>query len=644
MLLEHLLMFVQRQLNLRNHAVVEVRTDAEVLQVNAIQNLVAAGKLQRTTHRWCSWGVKDGQGRPSARSVTVLSTLRLPDQCHCQCGTPAGQHCYDGRKAIHGSTRGGPPQWRAEMDAMTRLGVTALADLVLKAVSTEVGTQPEYKMYDRDDDQEQVPQHGDAKVSALHYPTDQREREKQQEALNKAKGIEKVVQKRKQIVEQHWDDCGSDLSAIGCIDYDEDEEVPEEEDTSAYMVDVDYEWELAVDQVYVSSLIAKSSVAPPSDQHSRGSRYYYRTLSEFFASHRSQQRDGRFTDVLQIGSGQRTSGRFIVHRRYNRWRNFYILVDFDADDDAEVSTLGEYISWYPPHLLIAVPGKDATALGRVCGRLAQRQVDKRRHFMLEQNCHSRLHWLAEWRYLYENVAVHYFQFDGCDWWTSNGALAELMKRAPERRSMEVDWSAVNLAMLAIGVARTCLCDEHMKFYPFFPSAASGSDAPAEPAAPPEAAALPEVEGARPIPVYDPATGIGRCPGCTSRFGTRINVSKADVRHNRVPNVCRYPLDEEWTGNCPACRCIPPKARADPGHTLEVGDCRWATAPRRAGAEQGLRRGRHPRDPRVMADQESTAGLRVQAPRQDHVDAERGEAAEAAAAAAQRRHRLHRRQQ
>jgi len=176
------------------------------------------------------------------------------------------------------------------MDAMTKLGVTSLADLVLEQLRTEVGNQPEFEKYSDDNEEESVPQHGDAKISALHYPTDQREREKQQDLLNKAKGIEKVVQKKKQIVEQHWDDCGSDLSAIGCPDNDDDEEVSEEEDNNAYTAAVDYEWELVVDQVYLSNLIASSSTAPPPDRRSHGSRYYYRTLREFLASHHLHQR------------------------------------------------------------------------------------------------------------------------------------------------------------------------------------------------------------------------------------------------------------------------------------------------------------------------------------------------------------------
>ena len=46
------------------------------------------------------------------------------------------------------------------------------------------------------------------------YPTDAKEREKERRKKEKEQGIERVVQKRKKIMEDHHDDCGDDLSSL----------------------------------------------------------------------------------------------------------------------------------------------------------------------------------------------------------------------------------------------------------------------------------------------------------------------------------------------------------------------------------------------------------------------------------------------
>ena len=47
------------------------------------------------------------------------------------------------------------------------------------------------------------------------YPTASKEREKQKEAEEKSRGIEKVVKKKPKIVEKHHDDCGDCLDGLG---------------------------------------------------------------------------------------------------------------------------------------------------------------------------------------------------------------------------------------------------------------------------------------------------------------------------------------------------------------------------------------------------------------------------------------------
>ena len=46
------------------------------------------------------------------------------------------------------------------------------------------------------------------------FPTDSKEREKQKDAENKERGIEKVVKRKPKIIEKHYDDCGYDLRGL----------------------------------------------------------------------------------------------------------------------------------------------------------------------------------------------------------------------------------------------------------------------------------------------------------------------------------------------------------------------------------------------------------------------------------------------
>jgi hypothetical protein len=46
------------------------------------------------------------------------------------------------------------------------------------------------------------------------YPTDAKEREKARRQANKEAGVETVVRKRKKVMEDHYDDCGDDLSSL----------------------------------------------------------------------------------------------------------------------------------------------------------------------------------------------------------------------------------------------------------------------------------------------------------------------------------------------------------------------------------------------------------------------------------------------
>ena len=59
-----------------------------------------------------------------------------------------------------------------------------------------------------------MPQEGQSAELQVAFPTDSKMREKARRKAEKEQGIERVVKKTKKIVEEHYDDCGDDLSSL----------------------------------------------------------------------------------------------------------------------------------------------------------------------------------------------------------------------------------------------------------------------------------------------------------------------------------------------------------------------------------------------------------------------------------------------
>ena len=59
-----------------------------------------------------------------------------------------------------------------------------------------------------------VPEAQEQQQTMPVFPTDSKEREKQKDAENKEKGIEKVAKRKPKVIERHYDDCGDDLRGL----------------------------------------------------------------------------------------------------------------------------------------------------------------------------------------------------------------------------------------------------------------------------------------------------------------------------------------------------------------------------------------------------------------------------------------------
>ena len=181
-----------------------------------IESAVSEKILQVTEHRLCHWNMKldENSENPSGSTYKMATTLTVPP--HECCGKPWSSHDKDYEK----SNTARPARRREQVKS-------ELAEIILKPwLSSSAKAQflvsppPDSPVQLKNDSHAQPANHENA------FPTDERVRQKQRQQERKAAGIE--FKRRIQHVEEHYDDCGQDLSGLG-------KEVAE--DAADYLVD-----------------------------------------------------------------------------------------------------------------------------------------------------------------------------------------------------------------------------------------------------------------------------------------------------------------------------------------------------------------------------------------------------------------------
>ena len=228
---------------------------------------VDRGLLQRRHHRLCYFGLKINMSmtEPSSTCFVTLATFRMPAH-PCRCGLSQQDHTMDLKLEPPSTTNKHVDRAQLEiMGYLLRSCLEACASILPVSSPGTVGVVTPYNSRTPDSDGTLVSPSPDAEHSfntttdqdndsmrirhdhkvkhlrktrkqqlrALYnnepdiephqaqcsttlshaYPTDARERQKIKEKENKAKGIEPVKQIKH--VEEHYDDCGNDLSGLG---------------------------------------------------------------------------------------------------------------------------------------------------------------------------------------------------------------------------------------------------------------------------------------------------------------------------------------------------------------------------------------------------------------------------------------------
>ena len=482
-----------------------------------------------------------------------------------------------------------------------------------------------------------------------------------QEKLKSDKLAGRAAPKKKpQVVEQHFDDCGSDFGPISCFDIDlrnTFELEPVNNTLDPFVL------EQLHHLVHPFFGFVGCDVEDSYSQTDPKNIVQYDDLLSFLHDARFPQTG--YVDVAELCGGGALTTKLLVRRGYVGGANFDIVVGFDLDSTAGKSQFFDYIKRCKPYVLIMGPPctgmkgfKElnkilhpesywrsrlrSERIGTTAGIAATMQMDAGRHFFVEQPYGSDLFTLPVWVRL--SLRVAWCRVQQCaaglvgirtgrpirkdsEFWASDERLLAYVRRfvckcigihAAIGRDEPSKCAQVWPLALCRGIARGCvdvLSDKrglHALFLqkePLFYEASTGT-------------LICMTWDFFPVDVR-----TFTCPACVRC------VVKTDVSHTRDPDTCKFPDVEAVVWTCPAC--IASKPLTHRGHTMKLSECRGATTPH-AGRMRT-------REPKVPASAEPSSSMRQGAPDPDSIEdvisdfqAEQDREAEAAAAAAQRR--------
>ena len=468
--------------------------------------------------------------------------------------------------------------------------------------------------------------HTDNPVSGekqVAYPTEARERQKAREKRAKETGVTSKVQKRRKFVEDHYDDCGDDISSIvENIDTFQATTVIVEE-LSESSDDEDYSFLSYM--LWGSNMIQSIKVSPKILQTSNMEEAYSLL-----------QAIGPGVDIAELCGGQARATTLAVRRSLRAGPNFDLITGVNLNNQKDQFFTKQYIDTH--HVLVVVMAPtcgpfgpmgrfvkhvtpdswqrsydQAAPHGRFCGVVAQMQLRKGLHFICEQPSGSDLYFEPPWPAVLNNPTVRQQRYDRCmaglkaqygpnkgmsikkasTMTASHEILLEPFVKLQCRGNhahLQMHGEGQNLAACQVWTwdeANHVASGIHRlkKTQLSYPSATvQTNDGPVE--GPPR--------GRDPSA---PPVSQSKCLGCRHRR------ARTDPEHSRIVGECGYPYDEPIVWPCIGCQQR--KVKSDDAHTFVPGECRMTVAQERRSAP---RRGHEPRDPRRKATDDETARL------------------------------------
>ena len=446
------------------------------------------------------------------------------------------------------------------------------------------------------------------------FPTEQAERQK---ARRKA-GV--VVQKRKQQVEQHQDDVGTDLSSLQ-LEPDELVHFLEEKETEEHLCF----WTHCVFELFCT--LPRQSCEP----HKTVNPQLVMKNTVFWTSQEPR------VHVCELFGGEGQTSRICSKLLGLRsGKNFELMCGIDLSNPNEVQSMWSYFHRTKPDVIVMAPPcrgfgpwthlnriinpeafSEARATGlplaTLCAETATWQLSRGKHFVIEQPRNSAMFSLECWRPIVE--FSHSAYCDQCRF-----ALRNHKGQALQKPTIFVASSPLLLNHVS---GRFCfgnhlhgkvtteaqkwtirLCTALARGICDLLSAMKEEDvSQAKVSRTTVNRGLNETNKSFHVRSFPTFT----CPGC------RGHTRKDDPRHTRDEG-CKHRDVEQTTWTCPAC--VKHQPRSSDKHSLGP-DCRWAIARTMTEGASRDRKGGHPCDPRIPASSEPTSKLRMDGVRDVH---------------------------
>lgn len=499
-------MLCEQQLSTGRRLLLEAGPNAGAWDLAEYQGLLK--KLTISKHAFCNFGARvPGKDQMINKSIQFAASFPITDNSECQCGQPIGQHRnrYDklttiesnqmmervlkgtvmkalclpeslvrGDTAMDDPSQVLPLRFDRQKDSQVNPHrLDAQAKQVSQRSSVRISRR-QNKATDSGDDKAHdmapstepednlLPRHSQSALLAellgrqfksvafaedlqpeAAYPTEQAVRQKESLKARKEAGGE--IKKKKQTIEQHADDCGTDLTGI-------------EADIAGFVHPFEEEkayWQHEVEELeYLTYGGASSSTAGNPERLARwlASRHWLfgssaaenvpfdakvvacDGMETFLTQAKARAARGQ-VDVMELFGGTGETSRILV-RRYNSsvGTNFDLTCGINLRSQRHIALLFEYVEAFKPVVAIMAPPctglkgwaginaqinphghhmsvENSKALGRLASRIAAMQLDGGRHFVAENPVGSALWNMPEWQTICPRVAR--CRFDQC---------------------------------------------------------------------------------------------------------------------------------------------------------------------------------------------------------------------------------------
>ena len=487
-----------------------------------------------------------------------------------------------------------------EADKLKSLGKALARQVLVPAIHTIVTDRlsrlERYPEPGEDDQTEQSPD-GVSRMSperSLAAPTAQAQKYK--ESL-KASG--RTPKKRaRPTPEQHYDDCGEDVSSIAHVSMVEecyrDTVYFEDELHDVFMPSEDNDFNLSNVTSFLG--VGVPDAIPVVDS--------FAALFERQSILHDRNADKHYVDVAEVMGGEARTTSVMVRRNYLGGLNFDCVVGVDLMNPADEHDLYVYLRKSKPFVLVMAPQCTGMAgwgrlnavvnpvthaksvsvshhLGRICAHCAWIQWQGNRHWFTEQPKGSDLYQLEEWQIIARETNVTWCNVHMCmvglrstrniplkkpsELWASDEQLLWRFRpkvcdgshdhdtiEGGESKPSQV-WTWTFARILADGI------EDLIRYRVHFAIADGSFPVAGRPGLPPSVS-VDQVDPNHPFHKW-------KCRAC------RNGIEKTNPRHTRVPDECKWPLVEEQRWSCPGCRTR--QKSASDQHTFQPGDCRYA---------------------------------------------------------------------